>query len=140
MRDEQYRELETTAKVVMPHLVELTLMHVDVVHLDLHFMSALKNLSLEKCIVSTASAACSTMVLKHCSMNEAMVLVTANLRSLTLEWGDHLHKLDGSRCRHALSILCKNSSIEWVGAKPNIENLREVVYPVTQRTVLVKNP
>ena len=116
--------LNTTAKVVMPHLVELTLYYAKIVHLDLHFMSALKSLNLIGCTVSTVSAACSTMVLTICQMREGMVLVTPNLRSLSIKGGG-LHKLDGSMCRHALSILCRDSSNEWACAKPNVEHLRE---------------
>ena len=118
--------LETTAKVVMPHLVEFEILNVNIVHLDLHFMSALKSLRLINCNVSTVSAACSTMVLKYCRMREGTVLVTPNLRSLTVDKGG-LYKLDGSKCRHALSIWCKASYIEWVGAKPNVKNPREDV-------------
>ena len=58
--------LETRAKVVMPHLVELTIYQFDTVHLDLRFMSALKSLTLLDCTVSTVSAACSTMVMFTC--------------------------------------------------------------------------
>ena len=112
--------LKTTAKVVMPHLVELYLNTVNLGHLDLHFMSALKRLWLYNCTASTVSAACKTMETINCWMREGTVLVTPNLRSLTI-FGGGLHKLDGSRCRHALSIVCKHSSIEWVGAEPNIE-------------------
>ena len=54
---------KTTAKVVMPHLAELTIYDASIVHLDLQFMSALKRLSLLCCTVSPVSAACSTMVL-----------------------------------------------------------------------------
>ena len=108
--------LETTAKVVVPHLVELDISRVNLVHLDLHFMSALKSLTLRNCNVFTVSAACSTMVLKGCWMREGTVLVIPNLRSLTISYGG-LCELDGSECRHALSIVCRGSSIEWVGAQ-----------------------
>ena len=120
--------LETTAKVVMPHLVELTITHMNIVHLDLHFMTALKKLSLVDCIVSTVSAACSTMVLQSCWMREGTVLVSPNLRFLAI-CGGGLHVLDGSKCRHALSISCMDGSIEWAGARPNLENFGEVVEP-----------
>ena len=117
--------LETTAKVVMPHLVELDIFQVDIGHLDLRFMSALKSLSLAGSTISAVSAACSTMILEYCWMNMCMVLVTPNLRSLTT-WGGGLYKLGGSECRHALSILCNDdSSIEWICAKPDVEILRE---------------
>ena len=120
--------LETTAKVVMPHLVEFTTYEVNLVHLDLHFMSALKSLTLHDCTISTVSAACSTMILCNCWMRKGTVLETPNLCSLKIDGGG-LHRLDGSKCRHALSILCKNnSSIEWVGAKPNVDP-REFVEP-----------
>ena len=70
------------------------------------------------------------MGLERCRMKHGTVLVAPNLRSLNIHEGypyeGGLYKLDGSKCRHALSILCRNSSIEWVGAKPNIENLREI--------------
>ena len=122
------KALATTAKVVMPHLVELKIYHVKIKHLDLHFMSALISLTLLGCIVSTVSAPCSNMRLKCGWRDETTVLVTPNLRSLTVE-GVGLHKLDGSRCRHALGIWCKNKcSIEWVGARPNVEYLKEVRY------------
>ena len=118
-----YGALETTAKVVMLYLVELTIAAVNVEYLDLRFMSALKSLSLLGCTVSTVSAACSTMRLDICRMREGTVLVTPNLRSLTIDRGG-LHKLDGSRCQHALSILCMNRSfIDWVGAMPNVEQV-----------------
>ena len=117
---------ETTAKVVMPHLVELKIYHVKNVHLDLHFMSALKTLILAGCTLSTVSAACSTLILHNCQMREGTVLKIPNLRSLTIN-GEGLHKLDGTRCRHALSIVCKVGCIEWVGAKPNVDNLRKVL-------------
>ena len=121
--------LETTAKVVMPHLVELRVSYVNMVHLDLHFMSTLKSLSLSDCIVSAprsaVSAACSTMVLHNCQMRKGTVLVTPNLRSLII-YGGGLHKLDGSKCRHALSILFKESSIEWVGPSPMYQTLRRL--------------
>ena len=123
--------LETTSKVVMPHLVELNISGVNLVYLDLHFISGLKSLSLAVSTVSTVSAACSALVLDMCDgMNKGIVLVTPNLRSLTVvgyigQSGGGLHKLDGSKCRHALSIECKDSCIEWVGAKPNVENLRK---------------
>ena len=123
----RFAALETTAKVVMSHLVELDIRRVNIVHLDLHFMSALKSLNLVDCTVSTVSAACSTMRLEFCGMNQGTVLVSPNLRSLTT-LGGGLYKLDGSRCRHGLSIICMNkSSIEWIGAKPNISNLREII-------------
>ena len=118
--------LKTTAEAVMPYLDEFKISNVKIVHLDLRFMSALKGLSLVDCTVSTVSAACSTMVLICCWMKEGTVLLTPNLRSLTI-YGGGLHKLDGSECRHALSTLCRNSSIEWVGAQPNVEILREDV-------------
>ena len=35
-----YAALETTARLVMPHLVEFNISHMNTVHLDLHFMSA----------------------------------------------------------------------------------------------------
>ena len=117
--------LKTTAKVFMPHLVELSISYVKIVHLDLHFMNALNNLSLVGCTAVTVSAACSTMRLEYCCMDKRTVFVSPNLRSLTIHGGG-VHKLDGSRCRHALSIFCKASSIEWVGAKPSVDNLREV--------------
>ena len=102
--------LETTAKVVMPHLVELGITYMNMVHLDLQFMSALKSLSLHGCTVSIVSAACSTMVLDGgCQVRKGTMLVTPNLRSLTVIGAGQLYKLDGSRCRHALSILCKGS-------------------------------
>ena len=117
--------LETTAKVVMPHLVELDISHVNIEHLDLYFMTALKSLRLVNCTVSTVIASCSTIVLVYCRMGEGTVLVTPNLRSLTIHGG--LQKLDGSKCRHALSIVYYHKgSVNWVGAKPNIENLREM--------------
>ena len=119
--------LKTTANVVMPHLVQLAISNTNMVHLDLHFMSALNSLSLVNCDVSIVSAACSTMVLEACCIRESLVLVTPNLRVLTIDTGGR-HFLDGSRCWHALSIVCKDSSIEWVGAKPNVEHLTEVVY------------
>ena len=120
------QSLATTAKVVMPHLVELTMSNVNIVHLNLHFMTALKSLRLSVCTVSIVSAACNTMELCGCGMKEGTVLVTPNLRSLTIYTGG-LHKLDGSRCRYALSIMCYfDSSIEWVGAEPHVENLRDV--------------
>ena len=72
--------LKTTAKVVMPHLAELTIAsRVQVVHLDLRFMSALKWLQLVDCAVSTVSAACRTMILIKCWMKKGTVLVTPNL-------------------------------------------------------------
>ena len=118
--------LITTAKVAMPHLVEVTLSWVTTVDLDLRFMSALESLSLHHCNVCVVSAACCTMVLDSCwaRIFWGMVLVTPHLRSLTTNGGG-LYMLDGSRCRNALSILCMHSSIEWVGAKPKIENLEE---------------
>ena len=116
------KALETTATVVMPHLLGLTFSQMNIVHLDLHFRSALKSLTLVECTVSAVSAACSTLALYCCRMREGTVLVTPNLRSLFI-YGGGLHKLDGSKCRHALSIVYKNkSSLEWVGAKPNVEN------------------
>ena len=118
--------LETSSKAVMLHLIELNIFGLDVVHMDLDFMSALKSLRLFMCTVSTVSAACSTMVLEACRIRVSLVLLTPNLRSLTTCW-DGLYKLDGSRCRHALSILCKNnSSIEWVGAEPHVGKIRVV--------------
>ena len=84
MHSRHYMALETTAKVVMPHLVELTLTHVNIVHLDLRFMSALKSLSLLDSINdtkgSTVSAACITKRVEYCGMWEGTVLVTPNLR------------------------------------------------------------
>ena len=121
-----YVALETSAKVVMPHLVELKISHTKIVHLDLRFVSALKRLSLVECTFSTVSAACRTMRLEFCFMREGRVLVTPNLRSLFVFLGGQ-HKLDGSRCQHALSIVCKDSSVEWVGARPIVKNLSEVV-------------
>ena len=126
MTGQLYVALETTAEVVMPHLVELSISHVEIVHLDLHFMSALKSLRLFDCTVSTVSAACSTMVLEDCCMGEGAVLVTTNLRSLTIYWGG-LHRLDSSRCLQAFSFLCKNSSIKWIRGKSNARNLGEVI-------------
>ena len=77
--------LETTAKVDMPHLIELTIAsRVQIVHLDLHFICALKRLILDNCIVSTVSAGCSIMVLYSCWRREGMVVVTPNLRSLII--------------------------------------------------------
>ena len=121
----RHAALETTAKVVMPHLVELSKSHVNVVHLDLHFMSALNSLDLFGSTISTVSADCSTMLLHACRMREGLVLVTPKLRSVNI-LGGGLHKLDGSKCRHALSTLCKHSSIEWVGAKPNVGSLEKI--------------
>ena len=112
--------LKTTAKVVLPHLVEFEIFNMNTVHLDMRFMSALKSLSLVDCNVSTVSAACSTMILESCWMREVAVLVSPNLRSLTIDGGG-VHKLAGSTCRHALSILCKTSSVEWIGATPSKE-------------------
>ena len=120
--------LKITAKVVTPHPVELSLACMKIVHLDLHFMSALKSLSLLDCYVNTVSAACSTMRLEFCRMSKGLVLVTPNLRSLTIDMGGGLpYLLDASRCRHALSIVCKHTAIEWIGAKPDVESLRDVV-------------
>ena len=116
--------LETTAKVVMPHLVKLDISQVNMVHLDVHFMSALKSLNLHDCTISTVSAASSTMVLHVCWMRKGTVLVAPNLWLLRILWGG-LTKLDGSKCRHALSIVCRGSSIEWVGAKPDVDDLRD---------------
>ena len=128
--DRPYMPLATTAIVVMPHLVELLIMQANMVHLDLHFMSALKSICLINCTVSTVSAACSTMMLDSWWIKKfkmGTVLVTPNLRSLTIYNGG-LHKLDGSKCRHALSILYRHSSIEWVGAKPNLEKYSSIEY------------
>ena len=122
--------LETTAEVVMPHLVELAIRRVNLVHLDLHFMSALNSLRLHDCTASTVSAACSTIILSNCWMREGTLLVNPNLRSLSIyggQIGGGLHKLDVSMCRHALSILCtNNSSIEFIGAKPSVDNIRGI--------------
>ena len=124
----RFTALKTTAKVAMPHLVELTICHAQIVHLDLHFMSALKSLRLLDCTVLTVFAACSDMVLKKCLMRNfrGTMLVTPNLSSLTIDGGG-LHKLDGSRCRHASSTMCMyKSSVEWVGARPNVAYLGEM--------------
>ena len=124
--------LETTAKAVMPHLVELDIALMKIMHLDLRFMSAPRSLDLYDCTVSTVSAACSTMVLDRLDgIGEGTVLVTPNLRSLTTvgHRGVGLYKLDGSGCRLALSIVCKLGSIEWVGAKPKVETFRGMVHP-----------
>ena len=107
--DQRNVALETTAKVVMPHLVKLTISWFEMVHLDLRFMSALKSLDLYDCTVSTVSAACTTMDLTLRTKREGTVLVTPNLRSLAIHGGG---KLDGSRCRHALSIVCRVGSID----------------------------
>ena len=69
--------LETAANVVMPHVVELDISHMNMVHLDLRFMSALRSLNLVYCTASTVSAACSTMVLEDCRMRDGTVLVSS---------------------------------------------------------------
>ena len=104
--------LAATAKMAMPRMDSLTLCHVDLGHLGLDFMPALRTLSLCNSTVSSISTACSTLQLTNCQLRVSLLL-PPTLRSLTVIGGGP-HRLDRSLCRQTFTFAHADTPVEWV--------------------------
>ena len=104
--------LAATAKVGMPRMDSLTLCHVDLGHLGLDFMPALRTLNLCNSTVSSISTACSTLQLTNCQLRVSLLL-PPTLRSLTVIGGGP-HRLDRTLCRQTFTFAHADTSVEWV--------------------------